>query len=638
MVSRVRVMREPPPVPVTGWTPPHEFPRLEAASRLSVDVETYDPNLKINGPGWATGDGHVVGLSVGTPEGEAWYFPIRHEFGGGNMDVEQVLRWARAELGRANQPKLGANLGYDLGWLKREGVEVAGECFDVQIAEPLINEYANGYSLSKLAERYDVEGKDEELLYKWLHDTYGGSPGRAQAANIYRAPPVLVGPYGESDARVPFLVHDKQMKIIQAEGLDRVYDLERALVPLLLEMRWRGVRVDVDKAHQVREELVAREAKYQAKLDELAGFAGCNPDKNKHLVRAFDAMGLKYNLTEKGNPSFTKDFLASLNHPFAQAITDLRQVVTARGTFIDGHVLGHQSNGRIHCQFHQLRQDDGGTVSGRFSSSDPNLQNIPARDKEMTRLIRGLFLPEEGEQWFAPDYSQIEYRELVHFALGPGAEKARDMYRDDPTTDFHNMTHDIILAITGQDIERKPVKCINFGLVFGQGKAATLAAIKALGGEDGDAVFDAYHEGLPFVQHTANIARNRAQERGYIKTMLGRRLRFPFWESADWNERGEMQMNKEYMEQNYGRVVRARTHKALNCVTQSNSADMIKLAMVDIWNAGLPVPLVQVHDELGFSLHPETNKAEAEEIMRLMREAQPLSVPILVDGDWGTNL
>lgn len=638
--------RGPQPVPETGWCAPAEFPRLGAAKQLIIDVETYDPNIKTHGPGWATGDGHVVGLAVGTDDGQQWYFPMRHEYGGGNMDADMVLRWAREELTREWQPKLGANLMYDVGWLKREGVEVRGELIDVQFAEALLDEHAYSYALGTLATKYLGETKAEDELYDWLQRSYGGPAGRKQAGNIYRAPVALAGPYAEGDVDLPYRIYQKQRELLAKEDLTSVFQMECELIYQLVQMRWNGVRVNVDKAEQVREEFLQRETVLQEVLDNYSGRNGFRTDAASDMQAAFDVLGLPYPKTAAGNPSFAKTVLEGINHPFTRAILEKRKLAKARGTFVEGYILDKNHAGRVHCEFHPLKRDDVGTVSGRFSSSNPNLQNIPARDKEMKQLVRGLFLPEDGKQWFAPDYSQVEYRVLTHFALGPGAEEARQRYRDNPKTDYHAYTHDLVQQLTGLNFDRKPIKNINFGIVFGMGEAR----IKSILGRNGETVLAGYHEALPFVKHTLNVASQRAQHRGFIRTLGGRKARFPFWECGRYvsakdqaqicKERGDPKWfnfvaTREEAMDKWGSAKRAMTHKALNSLTQGSAAELIKRAMVNIWKAGLPVPMVQVHDELGFSLHKQEDAEVAAEITRMMESAIKMKVPILVDGDWG---
>jgi len=644
--SRERGPRPMPEIPDTGWTAPKEFPRLGDAKMLAIDTETYDPNLMTNGPGWATGDGHLVGISVATEDGHQWYFPMRHEVGGGNMDPDAVLRWAREELCRTTQPKIGANLQYDFGWLRHEGVDVAGRAVDIQFAEPLLNEHRLSYSLDTLAQHYLNTGKVDESLYDWCYRAYGGPEGRRQAGNIYRAPACLVGPYAEADADLPMRIWKHQQAQLEAEGLTDLFRMECDLIPMLVDMRMRGVRVDVARAQQVAERMKFREGEIDRRL------GGLNPDIKDDLVKAFDKEGIPYPRTAKGNPSFTQQFLEACDHPLAKAIIEKRHLAKARGTFVEGYVLEKAVNGRVHGQFHPLRSDDSGTVSGRFSSSTPNLQNIPARDDEMKRLIRGLFVPEDGEQWVSIDYSQIEYRLMVHAASGPGAEEARQRYRDDPKTDYHKMTQQMLKTLLNRDIDRKPVKNINFGKIFGMGKATLIRQLSGLTQAEAEAFFAAYDEAVPYAKTTAERASQKAASRGHIYTVLRRRARFPFWEPAKYYSAKDeqrileddptffdLQTSREAAVEKWGnRVKRAKTHKAMNCYTQGSCADIIKKALAIMYKAQMPLPLLTVHDENDWSLPmgAEGDKLISD-IVEVMENAVKLKIPILADVETGPN-
>lgn len=439
-----------PPIPKTGWTPPNEFPRLDSAKVISIDCETKDPHLLDKGPGVRTG-GHIVGLAVGTDDGGRWYFPIRHSLGG-NIDPSMVFRWAKEELGREHQIKVGANLLYDLDYLAHEGVVVRGPLFDVQVAEPLLDENAVSYSLDSLSRKYLGETKVDELLYDWCHQAYGGKQGRPQAANIWRAPVELVGPYATGDVDLPLRIFEKQKVELERQGLWELFQLESAIIPMLLAMRRRGVRVDIKAADDTYQALTMEiEDLYQA-------VGGINIYAADDIAKMCDKAGIAYPTTKRGAPSFRKDWLERHAHPSIQAIQQIRTLTKARDTFVKGYILDDHVAGRIHAQFHQLRGDENGTVSGRFSSSSPNLQNIPARHPRLGPLIRGIFVPEPNERWLKIDWSQIEYRLLCHYGLGASAEKARRMYREDPSTDFHVFTSEL----TG--VPRKEAKGINFGL------------------------------------------------------------------------------------------------------------------------------------------------------------------------------
>ncbi len=620
-----------PKIPDTGWTAPTEFPRLEAAKVLSIDTETYDPNIETNGPGWPTGDGHVVGISVGTEDGHNWYFPMRHEVGGGNLDPDSVLRWARDELCRESQAKIGANLQYDIGWLRHEGVNVKGRLIDVQFAEALLDEHRFSYALGNIATDYLGESKIDEDLYAWCALAYGGKVGRKQAGNIYRAPVALVGPYAESDADLPMKIWAMQKKRLIDENLQDLFDMECALIYMLVDMRTKGVRVDVEGAGRVFDALLDKEKSIVKKL------GGINVDSGNDLKRVFDKAGHSYPTTAKGNPSFTKPFLESCTHELAHNILDKRRLTKARNTFVKGYILDKAHKGRVHGEFHPLRSDDGGTVSGRFSSSHPNLQNIPARDPEMKLLIRGLFLPEIGEEWVSADYSQIEYRLMVHAARGPGAEEARLKYSEDPNTDYHAMTQALIKNLLNREVDRGPVKNINFGKIFGMGKATLKRQLVGLTDYEAEMFFDAYDTAVPYARSTAEAATKVAKKRGYIKTILGRRARFPYWESAMWGDPDNfLTRDKSKAEDVFRHVQRASTHKALNCYTQGSCADIMKKAMLDIYKAGLPVPLLTVHDENDWSL-PIGDTQVLDELVSVMQDAVKLKVPIIAETEKGTN-
>ena len=593
-------------IPYSDWRPPEVLPDLSAAKQISIDTETYDPELKQKGPG-VRRDGYIVGLAVGVPTGERWYLPIRHKLGG-NLSAESVIRWANDNLTRQNQPKVGANLLYDLDYLEQEGVKVAGPFIDVQIAEPLIDENRLTYNLDVLGLEYLAEGKKDDALYEWSAHSYGGKPTRDdQARNIWRSPTTLVGPYAEGDVDLPLRIYEKQKEKLASEDLTDLFTMESKLMPMVLAMRRRGVRVDTDAAWKFQDTATAEIKKLTAEL------GGINVNAGEDIVRLCKKERIDYPITAKGNPSFTKNWLSNHPHPSMRKITEVRTLMKLRDTFVKGYILGCNINGRIHCSFNQLRSDDSGTVSGRFSSSDPNLQNIPTRTA-MGKAIRAMFLPEIDEDWERFDWSQIEYRLLTHYATGRGAEEARLQYRVNPDTDFHQMVCDMISKIIR--IDRGTSKNINFGLAYGMGEEL-LASILGLSYEDAKNLIHAYHEGVPFVKTTYNNVARRAQNREYIFTILKRRRRFPG---------GEF------------------THKALNALLQGGNADIMKLAMVMIWESGvcnvLGAPLLTVHDELDWS-KPKTTIAEEamREVHHIMETCVKIRVPIIAaretGPDWG---
>lgn len=640
------------PVPETRWRCPHEFPDLSGAKVICFDTEARDPHLLSKGPGYQRGDAQVVGLSVGVDTGEKWYFPMRHELGG-NLDPDTVMRWARSELGRADQPKIGANLLYDIEALGSEGVDVRGPLIDVQIAEPLLDEHRFAYGLDVLAKEYLGEGKVAEAMYKWCADAYGGKPTRtAQAGNIWRAPVQLVGPYAESDVDLPIRIYRKQYAKLKAQNLLELFELECSLIPMLANMRKRGIRVDVKLAEQLNEWFKKKEIEGEKRIRDIVGYP-ISVNAPESFVKFLEKEGLSYPRTNpsksfpKGQPSITKEWLEACPHPIAGLIGEQRKWEKFRTTFIEGYILNSHINGRVHGQFHQLKNDENGTISGRFSSSNPNLENIPTRDKTtielevngvkkdwlLGELCRMMYLPDEGEDFGSNDYSQIEYRVMTHYGKGPSAERAQKLYQTDPKTDFHNM----VVDMTG--LSRSTCKNINFGKSYGFGKEKA-AAMLGCSIEQAMFFMDQYDRMMPFIKELNEEAKKTAERDGVIITLLGRRARFNLWESKDWDtSRRDGPMQWFAAKERYGerRIRRAQTHKALNALAQGGAADIFKKAMADCQKAGvfapgaLGAPLNLVHDECCVSI-PRTKEGQEahREMTRLMESAVKLKVPLMV--------
>ena len=622
----------------------------ELNGMVSLDIETYDPNLETAGPGDIRQDGFIAGVGLAM-NGWSAYYPLRHEQGWNLENEDAFYAWLREQLLKPQIEVVLTNAQYDLGWLASKDISVAGRLHDIQIAEPLLDENQFSYSLDSISRRRLGHGKPEDALYEWLAEHCGGAPSRRkQAKNIWRAPAEIVTPYAIGDVELPLKILAQQRKEMHEQGLDYVYDIECNLIKPLLAMRRRGVRVDVEKAERVGEELRRKENTARDRLGVDSVWAA------KQLANVYDKEGIKYPHTAKGAPSFTALWLskrAEAGCTVSRDVLQVRQAEKARGTFIDGYVLGHAVNGRIHAQFHQMKSDEGGTVTGRFSSSGPNLQNIPARDPELGPLIRGLFYPDEGEEWVSHDWSQVEYRLLTHYGRGPSADAAREAYRTDPTTDFHQFTADL----TGLD--RKPAKNVNFGLVYGMGKKK-LANDLGLSPEDAEEIFTIYHTKQAFVRQFSRDAGRAAARRGWVKTIAGRRRRFNFWEPRDWELSRHVRPTSsredavelareaaEELEEDGKRfrkgVKRAYTHKSANSIIQGGAADFMKKAMSDIHDSGvcdvLGPMLLTVHDELGWS-RPRTKEGQEAiaHARQLMINVWPaLRVPLMVDEERGEH-
>lgn len=644
--ARNTIARVQPPIPDTGWHAPREFPDLRGAHAIALDTETYDPDLLDFGPGWARGKGHIVGVSLAV-EDAAWYFPIRHEVEPEyNMDPANVMAYLRDALGDQRQAKVGANLIYDLGWLAHEGVEVKGTLMDVQHAEALLNERGE-VNVDWLGEKYLGQGKETNYLYQWLADFYGGEANGKQRANLYRAPPRLVGPYAERDAVIPLRVARAQYPLLAREALLPVLEMENGLIRLLLAMRMAGVQVDINRAEQLRERLLGLQQTAQAELDHLAG-QRVEVNAGASVAKAFDALGYSYPKTAGGKPSFRKEWLASQKNPVADLVNEVRKLDKLRSTFVESYILNSHVEGKVYGQFHLLRSDGGGTRSGRFSSSTPNLQNIPSRDEELAPLVRGMFIPDYGhKQWRRYDYSQIEYRMLVHFAEGPGAEEARQKFRNDPKTDYHDFVIDMIHDMTGYKLARKPAKNINFGLIYGMGIPKLLRTL-GLSKAEGDQLFAAYHKAIPYAKAMMEECSKVAQETGVMTTLLGRRSRFDLWEPSGRRDPDAPQLPGLPYEQairQYANIRRAMTHKATNRKLQGSAADMMKFCMWRCWEDGVfdytGVPRLTVHDELDFSDRGGPGMEEAfAHVQHVLENALPLRIPVRADAevgpDWGS--
>ena len=604
--------------PDSDWSPPEHLPDISTAKEICIDLETYDPSIKEKGAGWARGEGHVVGVAVAC---DTWsgYLPIRHQ-AGGNLDKTLVYNWLKKQISK-DATVVCHNASYDIGWLRREGIEVKNKIIDTMVAAPLIDENRFSYALNALGKEYLQERKDEGLLRDaaeaWNVDAKGG---------LHQLPPMYVGPYAEQDAVLTLKLWEWQKTELTRQDLWSIFDLESSITPLLIEMRWRGVRVDLEKAEGLSKWFRARE---EAALQNIKKICGKDIEvwANKSIQDAFDSLRLEYPTTELGSPSFQQKWLETHEHEVPKLIVEARKMNKARTTFIDGMIMSNQINGRIHAELHPLRSDDGGTVTGRFSYSNPNLQQVPARDPEIGTKIRSLFIPEEGCQWGAFDYSQQEPRIVVHYAqmIGlQGAQEAVDAFQDEDA-DFHQIVADMA------GIPRKQAKNINLGLFYSMG-VTKLSESLGLTLEEGKELFAQYHARVPFVKALSERAVQRASKQGSIRTLLGRRCRFDKWEPAQFGTRKIMDHKTAYTE--YGNAIkRAFTHKAMNRLIQGSAADMTKKAMQLLYQEGI-VPHIQVHDELDFSIEsPE----QIQKIKEIMENCVEMVVPAKVDVDLGPN-
>lgn len=588
-------------LPESDWKAPTEPPNLNGVARLGLDTETRDPGLLTFGPGIRHGKANCVGISLATAD-QSWYFPTEHPDGNCQWDVYSWLK----DVLKENRDYVGANLPYDIEILDHYGITVGGRWLDTQVAEPLLDEERQGgYKLDVLAKHYLGVGKDETLLLA-AAAAFGVDP----KGGLWQLPAKYVGPYAEMDALRALQVFDKQYPLLEGEDLIKVFDMETALMPIVYAMRKQGVRIDLEKTEQLGREWAAKEA---ALMDKISGLlSGVKVDiwSGKQLAQYCESQKIQFPRTDKGNPSFSNEWLATCGHPALQLMAETRKVVKMRRDFIDGSLLKYQINGRLHANFHQLRSDDDGTRSGRLSSSQPNLQQIPSRDRYYGPAMRSLFLPDDDDSlWFSGDFRSQEPRLLVHFAnllKAPGAAEMVEVYRQNPDTCLHTRCAELCST------SKSKAKTIGLGVTYGMG-LDKLAEELGLPMKETVALNDRYHEMMPFVLPTANKARSVANHRGYVRTLLGRRSRFKF---------------------SGGSSKRQYTHKALNRILQGSGADMIKVAMIVVYQALGKIPLLSVHDENNYNIRHEK---EAKELAELMENALPIAVPNRIDAGVGKN-
>ena len=608
------------------WVPPEKIPDLSDAKEIAIDLETYDPDLKDLGPGWITGNGYILGVAIAV-DGWKGYFPLRHP-GGGNFD-EKFFKRSLKKILDLPCDKIFHNASYDVGWLRWWGLEVKGRIIDTMIAAPLVNENSYRYDLTSVGSEYLKEKKSEALLYEAAAQM--GIAKNKVKSSLYLLPAMYVGDYAEQDADLTLRLWDHlKIELIKQE-LSSIFDLETRLVPCLMDMTQRGVCVDLEKADKIKKDLVKKEKEILRQIKKDTGI-DVEVWAAISVAKAFDKLNIKYDRTAiNKQPKFDKNFLVTHKHPLAKMIVSAREINKARTTFIDT-ILRHSFNSRIHANINQMRNDDGGgTVTGRFSYSNPNLQQVPSRNKELGPLIRSIFVPDEGGQWGSFDYSQQEPRVLVHYAALTGgglrgADEVIESYKtEDP--DFHQAVADMA------GIDRRTAKTINLGMMYGMGKGK-LASSLGLDEKEPADLFAKYHNNVPFVKQLMDQTKRRAEHVGFLRTLHGRKCRFDLCLPRVFGI--YKALSRWEAEKEYGQYLkRAWTYKALNRLIQGSSADMTKKAMVDLYEEGI-LSHIQVHDELNCSIEDEKQIKKIKEIMEQTVELKvPLKVDVKQGPSWG---
>jgi DNA polymerase I-like protein with 3'-5' exonuclease and polymerase domains len=604
------------------WICPESFPDLKGYKYIAIDLETRDPDLKIRGSGAIIGNGEIVGIAVAV-DGWSGYYPIAHQ-GGGNLEKDKVMDWIK-DVCSTDSVKLFHNAMYDVCWLRAAGVNINGHIVDTMVMASLIDENRLSYTLNSISYEFLGEVKDEKALIE-AAQSWGIDP----KSEMYKLPAMYVGNYAEKDAVLTLELFKVLSREIQKQSLQNVFDLETQLFPCLLDMKFKGVRVDIEKAKLLKQQLTNQEQEILLKVKRETGI---EPQiwAARSIATVFDKLGLHYERTDKSHaPSFTKNFLQEHKHPIVQMIAKAREINKAHTTFIDT-ILKFTHKGRIHADINPIRSDQGGTVTGRFSYANPNLQQIPARNKELGPMIRSLFLPEVDHKWGCFDYSQQEPRLVVHYAattepicFDESVTKIVEEFKND-SVDFHKT----VAIMAG--ISREQAKTINLGLFYGMGKAKLQAELGLNTKAEAEKLFNQYHDNVPFVKELMNKTSQFAQTSGSIGTLLGRRCRFNKWEPATFGMHTAMSFEEAERTYGRGRIRRAMTYKALNKLIQGSAADMTKKAMLDLYNEGI-IPHIQIHDELDISVIDDNH---AKKIVEIMENAVTLAIPNKVDYESG---
>lgn len=646
-------------LPHTEWAVPTTLPDMTDDGNLAIDIETRDDGLANDrGPGWVHRQGFITGVTISSLH-RSVYAPIRHP-DTECLDPDAVKRWVKHHLlrPRSRGRKYFHNETYDLGWIWSEmGIDPVEDGDDTLGMAFMLDENRLRYNLDSVCEDYGVPGKDEWQL-RAAAEAFGLNPKK----EMWKLPARFVGPYAQQDGTATVMLGDKLVPLLEKDGLMDAYQLEADIIPLTMHMRKRGVRVNTSRAEQTMDSFLA---KSREALDELGDkflvhgstrrWSVDDVRSPKFMAQVFTEHNVPYPQTEKGNDSFSNEWMSKREHDLPRLCARALQFHDAGHKFVGEYILGFTHMGRIHSEIHQFKGEDrGGTVTTRFSYSNPPLQQMPSRDEEIGPLIRRCFEPEEGEIWAAVDYSQQEFRLMVHFAKVcrmEGSDKPVQMYLENPNIDFHDMVAEITR------LPRRRAKDVNFAKAFGAGPPK-FALMTGMSLEEAKAAMAEYDSLLPFVSRLAEFCQGRADLRGYIRMIDGARGRFDRWEPRwtdrkklrDWIDRCKFEgrpippleacsleeAQRRVADPDHpwtGRVRRYRTDKAMNKLIQGSAARQMKMAMRECWRERI-IPSLQMHDELDLSV---ADPSVAERVGHLMQHVVKLVIPVKVDVEYGVN-
>lgn len=610
------------------------FPDLSKFRVFAYDTET-------TGLDWA-GDDEPFGFSLSTPDGEDYYYDIR--------ETPESVAHLRKSVKQLDPRTIIVchNAAFDYHMSRKMGITLRLDMLDdTCIRACLIDEHLFSYDLDTLAKKY--LGSEKVEIIGALADLFGGRKTRnVQMPKLHLAPSSLVGPYATRDTRITLGLWQWQEREILRQDklgslpLSNIIRFERRLMPYLIRREEAGIRVDVAAAEKAQKILTSQIEPIQKRLNDMCGFevnVNSNRGEGSHIPKIFQPRqvdgvwvannGERLGTTPSGGPSLAKDVLQEMSHPAAKLIVELRGLYRLRDTFLGQHVLGHAVNGRVYPRINQNKGEDGGTGTGRLSYVDPALQQIPARDKVKSAVIRPIFLPEEGHSWVDTDKSSFEVRVFGHLVSKTNPGMVRK-YEADPHLDFHQYVADLCRIPRNMPAEGGANgKQLNLSVIFTQGEGATAEKMGLpwtwetflpkgkpdlpenwirykKPGPEAKAIIERYHENVPGVREFSESAKNKAIQRGFVFTQFGRRLRFP---------RG------------------FKAYKASGLIIQATAADWNKENWILINEAldGEGEMLINIHDGYGLSL-PEGREEEIARRVKNHVEQQPRSrVPLILE-------
>ena len=605
--------------PKSSWTPPTSLPTMGPV--IAIDVETYDPTLKSRGPAYKFGEGAVVGIAI-ADEHQCIYLPFGHQ-GGGNLLRSTCIEYTQATVQKAKECIM-ANALYDLGWLETLGIKVHCPVRDIQVAEALIDEEQKSYSLNAISKRRLGRTKDEHGLLAASQAWADANPKNWDSkGDMWRLHSSQVGTYAEMDARLTYDIYPKQVPILHSENLWKVWELECEVTKALLYMTQKGCPVDLDRAEQLNHRLRTQQTQLEKEFKGLDIWSP--PELAKYCI---NELGITPPKTAKGNYSVNKAFLEQSENSSLHRILEIRGIDRLREVFVESIILKGNHRGRIHADFRQTTSEDGGTRSGRLSSKNPNMQQVPKRST-VGKEIRSLYIAEPDTLWCKADYSSQEPRLQVHYALLfnnglglDGAKEAKKAFEDGIKL------YTFFEETTGLPYDTCKMLCL--GISYGMG-AAKMADQLGVSEDECRKILTKFNTKAPFLRSLFDDTMALASKRGYIRTILGRRSHFRKWQAGFGGPTLDSIKAAEAVCPRGDRVTRAFTSKALNRLIQGSAADQSKLALVEAFKAGLDIRL-PVHDEINIMVHQESDTKTLTDIMENVIQ---LKVPTVADVDLG---